>query len=126
MQAADETGVDKMILLSEEEAAQPDSLISASKHICELMAHGMSKKSRTKFAAVRFADINLNAYYYIDRFAGELEKGGPLFVEHEEITRNFVSRQDAARLIMEAAALCQGGEFFSLDLGSLIEHIKQW
>lgn len=120
IQAADETGVEKMLLLSEEEAAQPNSLVSASKHICELMAQGMSKKSQTKFAAARFADLNHNAYYYMERFATELENGGPLTVEHEELTRYFASRQDAARLIMEAAVITSGGEIFSLDLGSPI------
>ena len=120
MEAADATGVDKLILLSDEAAAQPNSLISATKHICELMAQGMSKKSYTRFAAVRFADLNHNAYYYIDRFADELEEGGPLTVEHEELTRYFASRQDAARLIMEAVSICTGGEIFTLDLGNPI------
>jgi FlaA1/EpsC-like NDP-sugar epimerase len=120
MEAADATGVDKLILLSDEAAAQPNTLISATKHICELMAQGMSKKSYTRFAAVRFADLNHNAYYYMDRFADELEEGGPLTVEHEELTRYFASRQDAARLIMEAVSICTGGEIFTLDLGDPI------
>ena len=109
-QSAKEHGVDEFVLISTDKAVNPTSIMGTTKRAAELVCHSMQSGSDIRFIVVRFGNVLDSAGSVVPLFREQIRSGGPLTVTHPEITRYFMTIPEACQLILQSAAVGNGGE----------------
>jgi FlaA1/EpsC-like NDP-sugar epimerase len=120
---ADENGVQKFVMISTDKAVNPTSIMGVSKQLAERFVHAFSEKSGTKFVVVRFGNVLASNGSVVPIFQEQIRRGGPITVTHPEIQRFFMTIPEASQLVLQAAAMGNGGEIFVLDMGEPVRII---
>lgn len=119
--ASREAGVERFILVSSDKAVRPTNVMGASKRLAELVVQDLANRSMgTVFAMVRFGNVLNSSGSVIPLFQEQIARGGPVTLTHNEVTRYFMTIQEASRLVLRAGSYAEGGEVFVLDMGKPI------
>ncbi len=126
IEVARDLGIGVFIGISTDKVVHPINTMGAAKLLAEkLIINGSlgdyeSKYYfKTRFSCVRFGNVLNSSGSVIPTFKSQIQKGGPVTLTHPEMTRFFMSLQEAVNLVLKAGATTQGREIFILKMKKL-------
>jgi FlaA1/EpsC-like NDP-sugar epimerase len=120
---ASQHGSERFILISTDKAINPTSVMGASKRLAELalIAQQAALGNSTKFMAVRFGNVLGSSGSVIPIFRKQIANGGPITVTDPEVTRFFMTVEEAVGLVLQSATQGNGGDILVLDMGESVK-----
>jgi FlaA1/EpsC-like NDP-sugar epimerase len=116
VQAAVDAGVGRFVLISTDKAADPTSVLGATKRLAEQVVKAAAGE-KTIVSAVRFGNVLGSRGSLLAILGEQMRNDEPITVTHPDVTRFFMTIEEAVGLVLEAARLASGGETFVLDMG---------
>jgi len=120
LEAAKRSGVTKFVNISTDKAANPTSVLGYSKRIGEALTAAIAPEADGTYLSVRFGNVLGSRGSVLTAFTSQIASGGPLTVTHPDVTRYFMTVQEAVQLVIQAAAIGRDGEALVLDMGEPI------
>lgn len=109
--------VEAFVNISTDKAANPASVLGASKRIGERLVAHAGSRAAGNYLSVRFGNVIGSRGSVLTTFVDQIGSGGPVTVTHPDITRFFMTIPEAVRLVIQAGAIGRPGEVLVLDMG---------
>jgi FlaA1/EpsC-like NDP-sugar epimerase len=122
--AAIDTGVDRLVLISTDKAVSPSCMMGASKRLAEIIVRDGARRSGRAFSVVRFGNVLGSRGSVIPTFKRQIESGGPITITHPDMKRFFMTIPEAVHLVLQAGGLSKGGELFVLNMGEAVTIVQ--
>jgi len=113
-------GAAVLVMVSTDKAVSPISIMGASKRIAELALLRWNN-STTHMSAVRLGNVLASQGSVLPRFVHQISRGGPVTVTHPDVSRYFLTIDEAVELILVASGLEEGGGIFVPQLGTPVK-----
>jgi len=118
LEAARDVGCGHFVNISTDKAADPVSVLGYSKRLAERLTASMARPGGGVYLSVRFGNVLGSRGSVLPTFRAQIEAGGPVTVTDPEVTRFFMTTEEAALLTVQAGAIGDSGEVLVLDMGS--------
>ena len=127
LQAAVENGVERFVHISTDKAADPSSVLGASKYLTERAVAQVARETGRRYMSVRFGNVLGSRGSVLGTFVAQAQAGGPITVTEPGVKRYFMAASEACELVLQAGALGKPGETLVLDMGEpvLIEDLAR-
>ena len=121
--AAAEHDAPQLLLISTDKAANPRSILGASKHLAEQAVLRWSGATR-RYAAMRLVNVLGSSGSVVPVFLEQIRRGGPLTITHPDAARYFLTLEDTVRLILAAVAVEKGGVVYVPKLSEPVKIVE--
>ncbi len=122
--AALKTEVENFVFISTDKAVRPTNIMGASKRLGELCLQALfanQEEKFTKFSMVRFGNVLDSSGSVIPKFRKQIKERSPITLTHPDMSRYFMTIEEAAELVIQAGAMSEGGDVFLLDMGDPVK-----
>jgi FlaA1/EpsC-like NDP-sugar epimerase/lipopolysaccharide/colanic/teichoic acid biosynthesis glycosyltransferase len=123
--------VETFVFISTDKAVKPSNLMGATKRVCELYLAALNKRNvmranegMSQFRVVRFGNVLGSAGSALPLFQRQIESGSPITITDPEMSRFFMTIQEAVALVLESATLQAEGDITVLDMGEPVRITK--
>jgi FlaA1/EpsC-like NDP-sugar epimerase len=120
LQAAERRPVERFVNISTDKAANPESVLGRSKRLTERLTAYADNDNEGVYLSVRFGNVLGSRGSVLTTFRAQIEAGGPVTVTHPEVTRYFMTVEEAVHLVIQAGAIGHGGTVEVLDMGEAV------
>lgn len=109
-------GVERLVNISSDKAADPISVLGYSKRLAERLTAGVG--GQAPYLSVRFGNVLNSRGSVLETFRAQVEGGGPLTVTDPDVTRYFMTIPESVELVIQAGAIGRPGEALVLEMGT--------
>jgi Predicted nucleoside-diphosphate sugar epimerases len=121
LDAAASAGVSHFVNISTDKAANAASVLGYSKRIAEALTSSFGQRHPGRYLSVRFGNVLGSRGSVLTAFRAQLDQGGPLTVTHPDVTRYFMTIEEAVQLVIQAGAIGGDGHALVLDMGEPVK-----
>jgi len=114
-----ELGIEKLLSIGTDKSVNPINTMGATKLLSEKLVTSSYGDMELKTAGVRFGNVLNSDGSVIPIFKKQIKNGGPVTVTSPEMTRFFMSIDEAVGLVLKSMHLMKGMEIFILKMHSL-------
>ena len=117
LRVARDSGTTVVVNISTDKAADPTSVLGETKLAAERLTAAMARQSGHRYVSVRFGNVLGSRGSVLTAFSEQIRRGGPVTVTHPDVTRYFMTVEEAVQLVLQAAALGQPADTLILEMG---------
>ena len=120
VEAALESGVERLVMISTDKAIHPKNVMGATKRIAESIVLDAAGRSGLPYSVVRFGNVLGSRGSVVPLFKRQIAHGGPVTITHPDMKRFFMTIPEAVYLVLQASSMGSGGEVFVLNMGQQV------
>lgn len=131
LNSASSLGVQSLINISTDKAANPTSILGLTKKVTELLVEEFSVSKFELAASVRFGNVFASRGSVIETFIHQLRNNLPVTITDPHVDRFFMSHNEAANLVLSAASLRENGIFVQnmgqeVLITDIVRNLARW
>jgi FlaA1/EpsC-like NDP-sugar epimerase len=113
--------VSQFVNISTDKAADPSSVLGFTKRITERLTASADEAAGGSYLSVRFGNVLGSRGSVLPAFRQQIEAGGPVTVTDPEVTRYFMTVEEAVCLVIQSGAIGAGGQVLVFDMGQQVK-----
>lgn len=118
-------GIERVVLISTDKAADPCCVMGQTKRLCEeLFRAAAATWDDTRYITVRFGNVLGSRGSLLPILCDQIKRGGPVTITHPEMLRYFMTIGEAVRLVLQAGAVGNSGDLYVLDMGEPVRVLE--
>lgn len=99
-----ECGLERFVFISTDKAVDPDNVMGATKRLAELALAYRAKDTHLAVSMVRFGNVLGSSGSVVPLFERQIAAGGPLTLTDDQVSRYFMTVEEAASLVLQGTA----------------------